>query len=116
LVSKANYGGRVTDDMDMRVINVYCNEIFNEELIAIEKWRPGPDVDQRYTYPADEINLKSPADQAAVFHPDWFNMAITEQFPNEDLPQAYGQHTNAEINSQTIDSEELLVAILSLQP
>jgi hypothetical protein len=32
------------------------------------------------------------------------------------LPEAYGQHTNAEINSQTIDSLELLEAILSLQP
>jgi hypothetical protein len=32
------------------------------------------------------------------------------------MPEAYGQHTNAEINSQTIDSLELLDAILSLQP
>lgn len=32
------------------------------------------------------------------------------------MPEAYGQHTNAEINSQTIDSLELLEAILSLQP
>jgi len=32
------------------------------------------------------------------------------------MPAAYGQHTNAEINSQTIDSLELLDAILSLQP
>ena len=34
----------------------------------------------------------------------------------DPLPEAYGQHTNAEINSQTIDSLELLSAILSLQP
>lgn len=32
------------------------------------------------------------------------------------MPEAYGQHTNAEINSQTVDSLELLSAILSLQP
>lgn len=32
------------------------------------------------------------------------------------MPEAYGQHTNAEINSQTIDSLELLSAILSVQP
>lgn len=39
---------------------------------------------------------------------------IQEKFPADDMPEAYGQHTNAEINSQTIDSLELLGAILSL--
>ena len=43
-------------------------------------------------------------------------MDIQDKFPDQDLPEAYGQHTNAEINSQTIDSLELLSAILSLQP
>lgn len=33
-----------------------------------------------------------------------------------DSPQAYGQHTNAEINSQITDSLTLLDSILSLQP
>jgi dynein heavy chain len=33
-----------------------------------------------------------------------------------DKPAAYGQHTNAEINSQITDSMELLDSILSLQP
>jgi len=42
--------------------------------------------------------------------------SINETFPNDDMPEAYGQHTNAEINSQTIDSHELLAAVLSLQP
>ena len=51
-----------------------------------------------------------------LFTPDHFQSEIAEKFPNEDLPEAYGQHTNAEINSQTIDSLELLGDILSLQP
>lgn len=33
-----------------------------------------------------------------------------------DPPIAFGQHTNAEITSQIMDSNELLAAILSLQP
>ncbi len=41
---------------------------------------------------------------------------INDNFPNDDLPEAYGQHTNAEISSQTVDSLDLLAAILSLQP
>lgn len=34
----------------------------------------------------------------------------------EDSPEAYGQHANAEINSQQLDSLELLESIMSLQP
>jgi hypothetical protein len=33
-----------------------------------------------------------------------------------DQPVAYGQHINAEITSQILDSNELLESILSLQP
>ena len=40
LVAAANYGGRVTDDRDRRLIQVYAKEIFNEALIAPERWRP----------------------------------------------------------------------------
>lgn len=62
LVSIANYGGRVTDNRDGRVIEVYSNEIFSEELIQAEKWRPGTEMDPKYQYPADEQNVKSPQD------------------------------------------------------
>jgi hypothetical protein len=30
LIAEANYGGRVTDDRDRRLIKVYAKEIFNE--------------------------------------------------------------------------------------
>ena len=73
-------------------------------------------MDPKYQYPADEQNVKSPQDQAILFTPEFFLSEIQEKFPNDDMPEAYGQHTNAEINSQTIDSLELLGAILSLQP
>lgn len=75
LIAKANYGGRVTDDRDIRLIDVYCNEIFNDELIVAEKWRPGKagsEIDPKYQYPADEQNVKNPADQSAWFTPDFF--------------------------------------------
>lgn len=115
MVATANYGGRVTDARDIRLIDVYTNDIFNEELILPERWRPGQEIDPKYQYTADEQNVKSAAEQAIIFTPDYFLQTINENFPNEDLPEAYGQHTNAEINSQTIDSLELLDAILSLQ-
>lgn len=116
LVSTANYGGRVTDARDIRLIDVYALEIFNDELIAPERWRPGAEIDPKYQYPAQEETVKAASDQTLWFTPDYFLQTINDNFPNEDLPEAYGQHTNAEINSQTIDSLELLAAILSLQP
>lgn len=33
LIAEANYGGRITDDRDRRLIKVYAKEIFNENLI-----------------------------------------------------------------------------------
>jgi len=76
LVAKANYGGRVTDDRDIRLIDVYSNEIFNDDLIVPEKWRPGSEIDPKYQYPADEQNVKNPADQAVLFTPDFFFLTI----------------------------------------
>lgn len=43
LIAEGNYGGRITDNNDRRLIKVYASEIFNDELISIEKWRP-PDT------------------------------------------------------------------------
>lgn len=54
LVAAANYGGRVTDDRDRRLIGVYAKEIFNDALIAPERWRPYGTEDLSYVYPADE--------------------------------------------------------------
>ena len=62
LIATANYGGRVTDSRDMRVIDVYCNEIFNESLVGPEKWQPKGDTDGKYRYPADESTLKASQD------------------------------------------------------
>ena len=55
----------MTDERDTRLIDVYSNEIFNDDLIQPEKWRPGKagsEIDPKYQYPADEQNVKNPAD------------------------------------------------------
>lgn len=106
----------MTDDRDIRLIDVYSNEIFGDELIAPERWRPGAEVDPKYQYPAAEETVKSATDQTMLFTPEYFLQMINDNFPNDDLPEAYGQHANAEISSQTVDSLDLLSAILSLQP
>lgn len=115
LIAEANYGGRITDDRDRRLIKVYAKEIFSETLITAEKWRPPQTDDLTYGYPADEQNAKHP-DQAALFTPDFFYDEILNKMESIDYPIAFGQHVNAEITSQILDSNELMDSILSLQP
>jgi dynein heavy chain len=70
LIAQCNYGGRVTDDRDRKLIDVYSKEIFNDNLIAPEKWRPYGTEELKYHYPADEQNTK--VDPIALFNPDFF--------------------------------------------
>lgn len=115
LVAEANYGGRVTDDRDRRLLTVYAKEIFNDALIAPERWRPYGTEDLTYVYPADELNARHP-EPRALFTPDYFYEEIATKMDDADPPAAYGQHINAEITSQILDSTEILDAILSLTP
>lgn len=48
--------------------------------------------------------------------PPYFYEEISTKMDAIDQPVAYGQHINAEITSQILDSNELLESILSLQP
>ena len=38
IISEVLYGGRVTDDMDRRLLNVYANQYFNEKVITEETY------------------------------------------------------------------------------
>jgi len=115
LIAECNYGGRITDERDRRLINVYAKEIFEDSLIAPEKWRPIGTEEYNYVYPADEANTKHP-NVAELFNPEYFMEIIQKEFENRDQPNAFGQHINAEITSQITDTNELLTSIVSLQP
>jgi dynein heavy chain len=54
LIAEAYYGGRVTDERDRRLLMVYAKEIFNENLIAPESWKPAGTEDLGYGYPVEE--------------------------------------------------------------
>ena len=69
MFADANYGGRITDDRDRRLIKVYAQEIFNDNLIAPEKWRPWGVEDMNYYYPIDEVNIKTAGLASETFVP-----------------------------------------------
>lgn len=94
---------------------MYAKDIFNENLIMPDKWKPPNTEELNYGYPADEINIKHPQ-PSEVFTPSFFYDEILNKMESIDQPSAFGQHINAEITSQILDSNELLESILSLQP
>lgn len=117
LIADCNYGGRITDNMDRRLIGVYAKEIFNDLLIRSDTlWKPNnTDDTMNYTYPFDEANTKHP-DPSQIFTPEEFYSEILKNMDELDPPQVYGQHINAEISSQINDSKDMLASILALTP
>lgn len=89
LIAEANYGGRITDDRDRRLIKVYADEIFNEHLVLAEKWKPPGTEELAYGYPIDEAQLKG-QDQAGMFTPKYFFEEISTKMEGFDLPIAFG--------------------------
>mmetsp|Transcript_75525 Transcript_75525/g.104474 ORF Transcript_75525/g.104474 Transcript_75525/m.104474 type:complete len:703 (+) Transcript_75525:4618-6726(+) len=114
LLAEANYGGRVTDDLDRTLIKIYAKDIFDEDLIASENWRPKGTDEYHYHYPSIENTGKQI--DASLYDPQFFYSEINAAMDNTDQPVAFGQHINAEITSQIMDSKELLGSILGLMP
>jgi dynein heavy chain len=116
LIGECNYGGRVTDPNDRLLMNTYTKEIFNDELVAIDKWKPVGTEQQNYGYLVDEgANQKN--DMSLLWTPETFKTEIQLQMEEGgDPPSAFGQHPNAEIQSQINDTNELLESIVALQP
>jgi dynein heavy chain len=104
LIAEANYGGRVTDAMDRRLVNVYITQVFCERAIN----------------PQAEFNLAPQLSDSPYIIPNDADLASSKlaikTFPQLDDALAFGQHANADIASQIEDSSTLLGTIVSLQP
>jgi len=116
LIAEANYGGRVTDDWDRRLIIVYAEEIFNERLITEQRWKPPGTEELSYQYINEEEVKGQQNVVGSPYDPQHFIEDITKNMEVNDHPRAFGQHVNAEITSQILDANALLNDILSLQP
>lgn len=115
LIGMCNYGGRVTDNNDRILLRCYTAEIFNDDLIAVDKWRPPGTEHENYQYIVEEGNTK--ANIAELWTPDVFLQEISGYMhEGPDPTSCFGQHPNAEISSQINDTTELLKDIVSLQP
>ncbi|CAH8577937.1 unnamed protein product [Schistosoma turkestanicum] len=97
MLGEIQYGGRVTDDFDNRLLNTYCKLWFTENLFNSEfEFAPG---------------YKIPRVQKL----DEFLDAINE-IPLYDSPQAFGLHENVNIAYQSKKAKVILDCILNVQP
>ncbi|KAA0178390.1 hypothetical protein FNF27_00239 [Cafeteria roenbergensis] len=100
LVAEANYGGRITDDLDRRLCNVYVRQFFCDDALDEDEYRL-----------ADSPVYVIPPDGPFESYLEYI-----ETLPDNDPPAAFGQHSNADIQSAIEDSRNLLLTVLSLQP
>nr|AML30862.1 axonemal inner arm dynein heavy chain 6 [Marsilea vestita] len=99
LISEANYGGRVTDEIDRRVLSSYLTQFYCEEALSIPN----------FTLSTISI-YHIPDDGTLQTHKEFI-----QTWPTLDRPEAFGQHTNADIASQLASSRLMLTTSASLQ-
>jgi dynein heavy chain, axonemal len=78
IISEVLYGGRVTDEIDRRLLNVYSNQFFNEKVIGEEKYILA-DSNLPYFIPDDSGN-KDKQSMEKNNQPGWYEVKIRE-FP-----------------------------------
>ncbi|KAK9823872.1 hypothetical protein WJX72_006072 [[Myrmecia] bisecta] len=100
LIAEANYGGRVTDELDRRVLNSYLNRFYCEDALTVANYALSP---LSFYYIPEAGPLNSFKDYISGL-------------PSIDRPEAFGQHPNAEIAYQIEDSRIVLDSLISLQP
>ncbi|CBZ56170.1 Dynein heavy chain 1, axonemal, related [Neospora caninum Liverpool] len=101
LGAKINYGGRVTDDHDKRLIECILKSYVNERLIE-----EGP----AYKFSSSGLYYCPDAGDQAGF------VKYVQSLPMNPNPEAFGLHENANINFAQIEGMNLLNSILSMAP
>lgn len=97
LIAEANYGGRVTDDWDRRVIRAYADSLFNDNVLTVSNYQFSP-LPNYYIF--ETSNAKE----------------YLANIPPLDKPELFGQNSNADVASQIREAEELLRNLIMLHP
>lgn len=98
MIGECQYGGRVTDDFDKRLLNTFTSKWFGEPMFTPQF----AFTDKSYVLPKyarfDDL------------------LAFVNALPAQDRPEAFGLHANADITYQTNTARKVLDTILSIQP
>jgi len=102
LVSVVNYGGRITDDKDMRTSDIILNTFFTPKIL-----------EENYTFSKSGTYFSITPDRDA---PQKSYLDYIETLPLVPEPEAFGMHENANITCAITDTDENFGIIVSLQP
>jgi dynein heavy chain len=97
MIGEVNYGGRVTDDFDKRLLNTYTLVWFSPNTFS----------DKFNFYKGYTIPRYTTHDQV---------MEAIEEMSLTDSPEAFGLHPNADITYQTRAGGDVLATIVDIQP
>ena len=96
-LGEVQYGGRVTDDRDKRLLNTYAANWFKPAMV-----QPAYQFHKGYELPV------------LPKHQDYID--FIELMPTVDKPGVFGLHSNADIQYQSGVAKQTLTAILDIQP
>ncbi|XP_022239106.1 dynein heavy chain 8, axonemal-like [Limulus polyphemus] len=97
MIGEVQYGGRVTDDYDKRLLNTFAKAWFGDHMF----------LEDFSFYTGYKIPKCSSINQYINF---------IQELPSVDSPQAFGLHSNADITYQNSTATDILNTILSIQP
>jgi len=104
MVAEAQYGGRITDDLDRELFNTYTAKWFCDDI-----WKPSFAFNN---YQSD-YNYKIP--DAVTIDIQQFKEAI-DTIPPVDSPLIFGLHTNADLTYRMKEASEMITTIIETQP
>lgn len=97
LTAECNYGGRVTDDKDRRLISTILSDYYNENTVK----------DPEYLFCPGEI-FRLPMEMQG--HEE--TVEFMRNFPNIAQPEVFGLHANADISKDIGESTLLFDTLL----
>jgi dynein heavy chain len=99
LGAEINYGGRVTDDKDVRLINTIIKVYLNSEVLKVN-----------HKFSVSGIYKQPDASTIDAY------IEYIERLPLNPSPEAFGLHDNAQITNSQTETYTMLESILSVQP